>query len=69
MFLQELILDTLHFCMRVDTQSALEANAMETFTTLLKHELPVIRAKAARDIMDLRFVSIANDCEYFIEWT
>ena len=52
--LQELILDTLHFCMRVDTQSALEANAMEAFTSLLKHELPVIRAKAARDIMDLR---------------
>ena len=51
---QELILDTLHFCMRVDTINALEANAMEAFTSLLKHELPVIRAKAARDIMDLR---------------
>lgn len=51
--IKELILDTLHFCMRVDTQSALEANAMEAFTSLLKHDLPVIRAKAARDIMDL----------------
>ncbi|XP_005097264.1 radial spoke head 14 homolog [Aplysia californica] len=51
--IKELILDTLHFCMRVDTQSALDASAMEAFTSLLKHELPVIRAKAARDIMDL----------------
>ncbi|XP_059162008.1 radial spoke head 14 homolog [Physella acuta] len=51
--IKEIILDTLHFCMRVDTLSALEANAMEAFTLLLKHELPTIRFKAARDIMDL----------------
>ncbi|KAK3774330.1 hypothetical protein RRG08_056377 [Elysia crispata] len=51
--IKELILDTLHFCMREDTDSALEAKAMEAFTMLLKHDLPVIRAKAARDIMDL----------------
>ncbi|XP_078331854.1 radial spoke head 14 homolog [Crassostrea virginica] len=48
-----LILDTLHFCMRVNTQQALAAGAMETFTKLLDHASEVIRAKAARDIMDL----------------
>ncbi|BFZ04131.1 hypothetical protein BsWGS_07170 [Bradybaena similaris] len=51
--IKELILDTLHFCIRVDIQSALEAGAMPVITMLLKHELTVIRAKAARDIMDL----------------
>ncbi|XP_052798462.1 radial spoke head 14 homolog [Mya arenaria] len=48
-----LILDTLHFCMRVDTGKALKADAMTVFTSLLKHNDPAIRAKAARDIMDL----------------
>ena len=52
--LQELILDTLHYCMRVDTAKALSSSAMETFTFLLDHKSPTIRAKAARDIMDLR---------------
>lgn len=51
--IKELILNTLHFCMRVDTAKALEANAMQAFTTLLNHTAPTIRAKAARDIMDL----------------
>ncbi|CAL1527660.1 unnamed protein product [Lymnaea stagnalis] len=51
--IKDIILDTLHFCMRVDTTDALEANAMEAFTLLLKHEQPTIRFKAARDIMDL----------------
>ncbi|KAK3104197.1 hypothetical protein FSP39_025204 [Pinctada imbricata] len=51
--IKELILDTLHFCLRVNTSEALKANAMETFTNLLDHTLPSIRAKAARDIMDL----------------
>ena len=52
---QTLILDTLHFCMRVDTEKALKANAMEVFTSLLSHQDSVIRARAARDIMDLRY--------------
>lgn len=56
-----LILDTLHYCMRVNTQQALAAGAMETFTKLLDHASDVIRAKAARDIMDLRYpVDIYN---------
>lgn len=48
-----LILDTLHFCMQVDTEQALEAKAMSVFTELLKHTSEHIRAKAARDIFDL----------------
>ncbi|ESP02559.1 hypothetical protein LOTGIDRAFT_224792 [Lottia gigantea] len=48
-----LILDTLHYCMRVDTSKALSSGAMKIFTSLLSHELPIIRSKAARDIMDL----------------
>ena len=52
--IQKIILDTLHFCMRVDTARALDAGAMEAFTKLLTHEANSIRAKAARDIMDLR---------------
>lgn len=48
-----LILDTLHFCMAVDTEQALKSGAMEMFTKLLEHKSHIIRAKAARDIMDL----------------
>lgn len=51
--IKELILDTLHFCMRVDTDHALDAGAMEVYTDLLTHPIDTIRAKAARDIMDL----------------
>ncbi|KAL5007337.1 hypothetical protein ScPMuIL_016143 [Solemya velum] len=51
--IKELILDTLHYCMRVDTEQALKAGAMEVFTNLLKHDNQSIKAKAARDIMDL----------------
>ncbi|XP_070532781.1 radial spoke head 14 homolog [Ptychodera flava] len=51
--IKEYILDTLHFCMRVEQMQALQSGAMEVFTNLLKHESNVIRAKAARDIMDL----------------
>ncbi|KAL8561932.1 hypothetical protein ACOMHN_001258 [Nucella lapillus] len=51
--IKELILDTLHYCMRVNTDKALSSGAMETFTSLLTHKSPSIRAKAARDIMDL----------------
>ena len=51
---QELILDTLHYCMTIETQSALESGAMERFTKLLAHKSATIRSKAARDVMDLR---------------
>ncbi|XP_074660858.1 radial spoke head 14 homolog [Tubulanus polymorphus] len=51
--IKELILDTLHYCMRVDTVDALSNEAMQEFTKLLQHQSPIIRAKAARDIMDL----------------
>ncbi|ELT87452.1 hypothetical protein CAPTEDRAFT_198826 [Capitella teleta] len=51
--IKELILDTLHFCMFEETQSALDSEAMEVFTELLQHKSSSIRGKAARDIMDL----------------
>ncbi|XP_041459828.1 radial spoke head 14 homolog [Lytechinus variegatus] len=51
--IKEYILDTLHFCMRLDQVQALIAGAMEVFTELLLHNSPIIRAKAARDVMDL----------------
>ncbi len=47
-------MDTLHYCMRVNTDHALKNEGMEVFTSLLSHESSIIRAKAARDIMDLR---------------
>lgn len=46
-------MDTLHFCLQVDTKQALEAKAMEVFTELLKHINESIKCKAARDIFDL----------------
>lgn len=52
---QELILETLHFCLMINMEDALNSGAMEVFTQLLVHESPVIRAKAARDIKDLRY--------------
>jgi len=51
--IKEYILDSLHFCLRLNTQDALESNGMDVFTELLTHSLYTIRAKAARDIMDL----------------
>ncbi|XP_064634832.1 radial spoke head 14 homolog [Lineus longissimus] len=63
--IRELILDTLHFCMFFNTaealsnkdmqvfQEVLAAEGMQVFTELLSHASCVIRAKAARDIMDL----------------
>lgn len=52
-----LILDELHFSMVIDTADALASAAMEAFTQLLSHQNPEIKAKAARNIMDLRFIS------------
>jgi hypothetical protein len=43
--------------MQVDTEQALDAKAMSAFTDLLKHSSETIRAKAARDIFDLRCFS------------
>lgn len=51
--IKELILDTLHFCMKMNTEDALNGGAMEVFTTLLKHKSAKIRASAAKDIMGL----------------
>jgi len=55
LYIQELILDTLHFTMKVDVIDALDNSAMVVFTSLLGHDNDVIRCKAARDIMDLRW--------------
>lgn len=52
-----LVLDELHFSMVVDTADALASAAMEVFTQLLSHENVEIKAKAARNIMDLRYSS------------
>ena len=46
--IKELILDTLHFCMRVDTDHALGAGAMEVYTDLLTHSIDTIRAKVRK---------------------
>lgn len=51
--IKELILDTLHFCMQVDTDQALDAKALKEFTTLLKHAEKSIRAKAGRNVFDI----------------
>ncbi|XP_029652217.1 radial spoke head 14 homolog [Octopus sinensis] len=47
------ILDTLHFCMMVDTVDALSAGAMLTFRNLLKKPNVSICAKAAICVLDL----------------
>lgn len=51
--IKELILDTLHFCMQVDTKQALDSKALAVFTNLLKHNSSLIRSKAARDVFDI----------------
>lgn len=47
------ILDSLHFCLMVNTEDALNANAMTIFKSLLPHPISNIRMKAARNIMNL----------------
>ena len=47
------MLDTLHYCMKVDTEQALGAGAIEVLTTMLGHKTWEIRGKSARDIMDI----------------
>lgn len=48
-----IILETLHFCMKIDTQQALDAKAMSVFTELLHSKSADIKARAAADIFDL----------------
>jgi hypothetical protein len=52
-FIKEIILDTLHFCMMIETQQALDAKAMVVFTDLLSNKAKSIKAKTARDVFDL----------------
>nr|XP_018670222.1 radial spoke protein ARM37 isoform X1 [Ciona intestinalis] len=51
--IKELILDTLHFCMRVDAENALKSGVMPVLTELLDHSDPSVRGAAARDMMDV----------------
>jgi len=59
--IKELILDTLHFTMKVDVRDALENEAMSVFTSLLSHEMEKIRFQSARNIMDLSVVLLGKD--------
>jgi len=59
--IKELILDTLHKCIRVDANQALTNNAMHVLKELLQHKTSSIRAKAARDIMELCFPLAGKD--------
>lgn len=54
--IKDLILDTLHFCMQINTTQALEAKALAEFTSHLKDSSAEIRSKSARDIFDIWFV-------------
>jgi len=56
-----LILDTLHRCMRVKHQEALECDAMAIFTSLLNSPDREIRAKAAMDVKELSFPTAGKD--------
>jgi len=49
----ELILDTLHYCFKVDVQTALNCGAMKALTELLVHQLATIRSSSCRCIMGL----------------
>jgi HEAT repeat protein len=53
--IKELILDTLHNCMRIDATPTLDCKAMAVFTGLLNATREGVRARAARNIMDLSF--------------
>ena len=54
--LQSLVLDTIHWCFTVDTDQGLASQAMEVLSKLLHHSLSEVRGKAARNIMELRWV-------------
>ena len=56
--------------MSVNTIHALNNDAMAVFTDLLNHESSQIRAKAARDVMDLRYVCMyLHFLEFEIKYT
>lgn len=59
--IKQLVLDSLHRCMRVKPEEALQYNAMALFTSLLGDENAVIRAKAAMDIKELSFPTKGKD--------
>ncbi|XP_014344956.1 radial spoke head 14 homolog [Latimeria chalumnae] len=51
--IQELILDTLYSCLRVNTDQALEANAVSVLKSKLTHESVAIRSRAAQAFMGI----------------
>ncbi|XP_034757689.1 radial spoke head 14 homolog isoform X2 [Acipenser ruthenus] len=51
--IQELILDTLHFCLCVDASEALASEAVSVLKEKLSHRSARIRSKAARALMDI----------------
>lgn len=52
--IKELILNTIHFCLMVDVEQALAADAMSTLTSLLDHPSDRIKTLAALAIFHLR---------------
>ena len=60
--IKELILGSLYYCMTRDTMDALGCSAMTVFISLLTHDNPNIRGKAARDIMTLSFPLKGKEC-------
>ncbi|KAK1156537.1 hypothetical protein AOXY_G25522 [Acipenser oxyrinchus oxyrinchus] len=59
--IQELILDTLHFCLCVDASEALASEAVSVLKEKLSHRSARIRNKAARALMDLSLgVQVCN---------
>ncbi|KAG9487387.1 hypothetical protein GDO78_007309, partial [Eleutherodactylus coqui] len=51
--IQEVILDTLHFCLQADASQALGAGAVAILKTKLSHTLVSIRRKAACALMEI----------------
>ncbi|CAF0797239.1 unnamed protein product, partial [Didymodactylos carnosus] len=51
--IKEIILNTLHYCLMIDKEQALEANCMSVLTNLLTHPTTKIKTLAALDIFHL----------------
>lgn len=51
--MQEIILDTLHWCFQVDTTDGLSCDVIALSQPLLEYVDPTIRAQAARVVYDL----------------
>jgi hypothetical protein len=64
--IKELILDTLHNCMRIDATPTLDCKAMAVFTGLLNATREGVRARAARNIMDLRYEMCKQSSFFFL---